>query len=624
MRLSHAVIGCTACVLLAACGTKAIKPSDKHIQQTPEAAKHSSGTIPQTSKNSVVLPPPKPVTKVETYTVVFSSGVPVRDVLFTLARDARINLDLKDSTDPLMGQPITLNAINQTLLQILDRIAKQADIRYEFDGSGNLLVMPDKPFLKTYKIDFINIARTAKSTNSTSSQITGGGTGNAASTLVTSETKNDLMESLIKNVKDIILEEDKLRIRAATDYATSNRVIAAGTGTASTTSSSDFGKPANRNTNINIDGTQQVGGDTSGTRSSASGSGNQAVDAQGAGRAALMDLKEAVNVFANKETGVLLVRATSRQHKKVQEFIDMVMTAAKRQVLIEATIVEVQLSDQYKQGIDWSRALLGAKGFALSQTGTAGIAATTGALAVSYINPTSKFGDINASVQLLEKFGNVKVLSSPKLTVMNNQTASLKVDNSKVYFTITTTPAQFDKGVMTSPATYTTAHNSVSVGLTMSVTPQISDTDTVTINVRPSVSSLIGLGAKDPNPALANPCGSGVTGCTIPSVENRIPEIQTREMESIIKVGNGQTAVMGGLIREEINLNTSEIPLLGRIPILGNAFQNRDDTTTKTELVIFLRPVIIKDASINGDYSEFQNNLPNSEFFNETASGSKQ
>ncbi len=172
MRQNQALLF-LGCVLLAACGTKAIKPSDKHIQQTPDAALHDTSNIPQTSKNSVVLPPPKPVAKVETYTVVFSSGVPVRDVLFTLARDARINIDLKDSADPSMGQPITLNAINQTLPQILERIAKQADIRYEFDGSGNLLVMPDKPFMKTYKIDFINMSRSVKSSVFTSSQIGG-------------------------------------------------------------------------------------------------------------------------------------------------------------------------------------------------------------------------------------------------------------------------------------------------------------------------------------------------------------------------------------------------------------------------------------------------------------------
>jgi general secretion pathway protein D len=92
-------------------------------------------------------------------------------------------------------------------------------------------------------------------------------------------------------------------------------------------------------------------------------------------------------------------------------------------------------------------------------------------------------------------------------------------------------------------------------------------------------------------------------------------------METIIKIESGQTAVMGGLIQESIDKNTSEVPLASRIPLLGNLFQNRNDTTTKTELVIFLRPIVIKDASINGDFKEFANNLPNANFFNEDATG---
>jgi general secretion pathway protein D len=600
MRFTHVLL-CSVCISLVACGTRSLTPSgafdqsDKHIQQSPDAAKHDSSSIPQTSKHAVVLPPPKPATKVDTFSVIFSNDIAVRDVLFTLGREAKINIDIKDGSDPAMGKMITLNAINQTLPQILERLAKQSDIRYEFDASGNLLVMPDRPFLKTYKIDFLNMSREAKSTNSTSSQIKSGSAGgNSASTSVISETKNNLMESLIDNVTKMLIEEDRLRVKSAIQQETLNK--------------------ARAKEDVTTD---------SPSANSASTSSNQSIQNQRSDTLKGMYVEAATSVFANKETGVLLVRATGRQHEKVQEFIDAVMRSAKRQVLIEATIVEVQLSDNYKQGIDWSRALLGAKGFALSQAGTAGIASTTGALAVSYINPTSKFGNIAASVQLLEKFGNVKVLSSPKLSVMNNQTASLKVANSKVYFTMTVTPATFTGGVMSSPPTYTTTNDSVSVGLTMTVTPQISEGDTVTINVRPSISSLIGLGAKDPNPALANPCGTGVTSCTIPGVENRIPEIQTREMESIIKVENGQTAVMGGLIREEINKNTSEVPFLARIPLLGNLFQNRDDTTTKTELVIFLRPVVIKDASVNGDFAEFRNNLPTPEFFNETAQGSK-
>lgn len=617
MRFTHLLL-CSVCISLVACGTKPLKTSDKHIQQSPDAAKHDSSSIPQTSKHTVVLPPPKPATKVDTFSVIFSNDIAVRDVLFTLGREAKINIDIKDGDDPAMSKKITLNAINQTLPQILERLAKQSDIRYEFDASGNLLVMPDRPFLKTYKIDFINMSRTATSDNTTSGRISGGSSGassggNSSSTTVKSKSENNLMESLIDNVKKILNEEETLRVKSAKQLETINQARAQGTGTISTASSSS-------NKATDKDGTT----DSSGPANSASGSGDRSIQSLGSVIVKDMYVDKAVeNVFANKETGVLLVRATSRQHEKVQEFIGMVMRTAKRQVLIEATIVEVQLSDNYKQGIDWSRALLGAKGFALSQAGTAGIAATTGALAISYINPTSKFGNIAASVQLLEQFGNVKVLSSPKLSVMNNQTASLKVANDEVYFSITSTPAQISAtGVTTSPATYTTSPVTVSVGLTMTVTPQISDADSVTINVRPAISSIIDY-VTDPNPALANPCGSGVTGCTIPGIQNVIPRIQTREMESIIKVENGQTAVMGGLIREEMNKNTSEVPFLARIPLLGNLFQNRDDTTTKTELVIFLRPVVLKDASINGDLAEFRNNLPTPEFFNETAYGSK-
>lgn len=607
MKLSHTSLY-FACVVLAACGTAPIEPSDKHIRQPGETSLHGNADIPQPSKRTVPLSPPKPAAKIETYSVVVSN-VPAQEILFALARDAKINLDISSG---IQGN-VSINAINQTLPQILDRIAKQVDMRYELEN-GTLSVMPDKPFLKTYKIDFINISRTSRSTNSTSSQITGAGgvtttsSGNAASTTVTSDTKNDLMESLVKNVTDIILEEDRLKYKSQKETQSSSRVSAQGDGAATVFAGSSAGKG------------KQPGGGESGPSGGASGAGNESVQASGAAKSTTAEFEKSVSVFANRETGVLLARATSRQHEKIQEFIDSVMSTAKRQVLIEATIVEVKLNDQYRQGINWSRALLGAQGFALSQAGTTGIGATAGALTINYFDPTSEFGNILASVQLLEKFGNVKVLSSPKLSVMNNQTASLKVADSKVYFSLQSTYTPPTGTATTGTYLVTSTANSVSVGLTMSVTPQISDTETVTINLRPSISRIISY-AKDPNPNLANPCGTGIATCNIPGIENLIPEIQTREMESIIKVESGQTAVMGGLIQESIDKNTSEVPFLARIPLLGNLFQNRDDTTTKTELVIFLRPIVIRDASINGDFKEFSKNLPNANFFHEDAKG---
>jgi len=597
-------------LLLTACGTNPITPSDKHIAQPADSAMQGNKDIPQANKHTIPLPPPKPTAKIETYSVVVSN-VPAQEILFALARDAKINLDISSG---IQGN-VSINAINQTLPQILDRISKQIDMRYEIEN-GTLLVMPDKPYLKTYKIDFINMSRTAKSTNSTASQISGGagegkssstGGGNAASTIVTSETKNDLMESLIKNVTDIILEEDRLRFKTQKEISSASNIEAQGDGAAS----GFAGSPAVKG--------KKTGGIEAGPAGGASGSGNESVQSTGVAKATTAEFEKSVNVFANKETGVLIVRATGRQHEKVQEFIDKVMTTAKRQVLIEATIIEVKLSDQYKQGIDWTAFGTGSEGVIISQTALSGIKGVSGALTIASLNK------VVGSISLLEKFGNVKVLSSPKLSVMNNQTASLKVADSKVYFTVTSTPAVLSAtGGVVSGATYTTTPNSVSVGLTMSVTPQISDSDTVTINVRPSVSRILSY-AKDPNPNLANPCSSNAIAAANPdsckSIENLIPEIQTREMESIIKVESGQTAVMGGLIQEDIDKKSDEVPFLARIPLLGNLFQNRDDTTTKSELVIFLRPVVIKDASINGDFKEFTNNLPKANFFHEDATG---
>ena len=92
-------------------------------------------------------------------------------------------------------------------------------------------------------------------------------------------------------------------------------------------------------------------------------------------------------------------------------------------------------------------------------------------------------------------------------------------------------------------------------------------------------------------------------------------------MDSVLKIENNQTAVLGGLMEDRIDKLTDEVPLLARIPILGNLFQNRNDTTEKTELVIFLRPVVIKDADLNGDFSAYRDTLPDQDFFKESASG---
>jgi general secretion pathway protein D len=281
------------------------------------------------------------------------------------------------------------------------------------------------------------------------------------------------------------------------------------------------------------------------------------------------------------------------------------MNSAKRQVLIEATIVEVQLSDVYKAGVDWSRlGSLGGTGLIFSQVVgpqiAAGItggritrAANSPGLVAGYVNGK---GGILSSLQLLQQFGDTKVLSSPKLMVLNNQTAVLKVVNNLVYFTVQAQQSQgsVGGGVL---STVTTTPNTVPVGVVMSVTPQINETGSVNINVRPTVSRVVSF-KRDPNPNL--------------TVESLIPEIQVREMESMLQINCGNTAVLGGLMQDDIQSNTDKVPGLGDVPVAGKLFTGKDDKNAKTELVIFLRPTVIPSASLESDeLNSFKQYLPN-------------
>jgi MSHA type pilus biogenesis protein MshL len=292
----------------------------------------------------------------------------------------------------------------------------------------------------------------------------------------------------------------------------------------------------------------------------------------------------------NAESGVFTIRANQKQHDRIQEFIDRVGNSARRQVLIEATIVEVALNDGYQQGINWSKLTSGGK-FLFT-----GDALTKNAVNLSYTG-----GDPTAAITMLNTFGTTKVLSSPRLSVMNNQTALLKVVENYVYFNVkadTTTTANF--GATT---TYTTTPQSVSVGLVVSVTPQISDGDAITLNVRPTITS-VAREVADPNPDLRKN-----------GINNLVPVIRTKEIESIMRVASGNIAVLGGLMEDRVDYQTQRVPLVGQIPILGEVANNRNNAAQKTELVILLRPVVIKDASLDGDYAGLRSYLPGDNFF---------
>jgi general secretion pathway protein D len=594
-----------ASLMLSACGSLPPQvPSTGHIRAEAQVAPNPG--IPQPVAATVSLARPKASAKTESYSVVVRN-IPVQDLLFALARDAKLNIDIH----PGINGIVTINAIDQTLQQILTRVAKQVDMRWELDGP-NLVVMPDSPFLRNYRVDYVNMSRDLTGSVSINTQIaststsaTGGaaaGGGNNSSTTVSSTAKNNFWQSLEKNLKDILRESDKILPEGSSETVIERSDQQATTGTGA-------------------QGGQGTSGRSGGTTSNLAGSPNPAsLQQQGTTVVKRTTFREAASIIVNPEAGVVVVRATSRQHEKVQEYLDMVLSSARRQVIIEATIAEVTLSDAYQQGINWQslRSLRPGNpqaGFSLAQNPTGLVAGAVpdpfATASGSFATPPGAFAfllnfvapglGLSSTLNLLENFGKVRVLSSPKISVLNNQTAMLKVVDNVVYFNIkndTTTTATGTVSIITSTA------QSVSVGLVMSVTPQVSENGTILLNVRPTISSQKGEGKPDPTPGLA--------------FVNRVPEIQTREMESMLRLSDGEVAVMGGLMEDRVSNTTNQVPGLGDLPGIGNFFRNRNDSSTKTELVIFLKPTIIRDPSIDGDYRSFRGQLPTKDFFVDT------
>jgi len=509
----------TLLIFLTACTEiepKPFVPSQGHIKTETQPA----GEIPELVTQVPILPAPAPVAELEKYTVVVNE-VPVKELLFALARDAQVNVDIASGIEGV----VTINAIDQTFPQILDRIARQVDLRYEFNGD-NLFIQPDVPFLRTYTIDYVNISRDTTSTNTVATQIAstsgggdsgGGGGGNNSTTDVVSISYHHFWETLVLNIASIL------------------------------------------------------------------GEGN---DPQ-------------YTVIPNPEAGILAVLATSAQHQLIQEFIDQAQESALRQVLIRVTIAEVQLSEDYQAGIDWSLLQSAMKaGIQIISSTLLGAPVVGGlsAFTLEYQDPNlNRDNKIQATLELLDQFGNVRVMSSPQLMVLNNQTAMLKVVENIVYFEVDSEAVAGVLGAQPVVSVDTTAVT-IPIGIVMAVTPQISSNGVITLNVRPTISRTEE-SVLDPNPAIPA------------AIPNEVPLVLIREMDSMLRLVDGQIGVLGGLM-EDISADAVDgLPGISDVPGAGAAFKTTTKSYEKTELVIFIQPIIVQNPSLDGDLHDYRQYL---------------
>lgn len=319
-------------------------------------------------------------------------------------------------------------------------------------------------------------------------------------------------------------------------------------------------------------------------------------------------------VMMTPQAGMIVVKALPHEISAVREFLERSELSVKRQVILEAKIIEVRLREGFEAGVNWG-ALSGQMGF-VDGSG-AGAKTISDSLSRSYdggMNLTSaerqssesyeipadnlfaaafQVADITKVLSLLETQGSVQVLSSPRVSTVNNQKAVIRVGSDEYFVT----------GIsnnQTSNAATTTQTPSIELspffsGISLDVTPQISENGDVILHIHPVVSEVT-----DQQKVF-----------TVGSEEFALPLALRgiRESDSIVKASNGQVIVLGGLMTESSNNVDGKRPFLGDIPILNSLFKTKNKAKSKTELVILLRPIVVQDKTWEEQLNESQINM---------------
>jgi len=297
----------------------------------------------------------------------------------------------------------------------------------------------------------------------------------------------------------------------------------------------------------------------------------------------------------------ILVTDLPKSLDRIAAYLETVEGSIQRQVLIEARIIEVTLTGDYQFGLDWGAiakagALRGSTTLSPSRILGQGLIQSlpSGASGPSFqIGVTST--DFSALLQLLSTQGEVNVLSSPKLATLNNQTAIIRSATDKVFFEthVVTIPTSTGTLVGTTPLVSTdVTTRTVTIGVVLSVTPQISSDGSVILHIRPTVTD------DSANPAVDVPVPiiSGLTGS---SLSNKVPVVDVREADVIVRAREGQVVVIGGLMQERKTDQERKVPLLGDLPGIGRLFRSTSQERKKTELVVLLSPTVMVGKKVD-------------------------
>lgn len=512
-----------------------------------------------------------------------NQSVPVRDVLFELAQQADYDLEL----DPRITGSIIFTARERPFDQVVERIADIAGLRFKFEND-RLRVELDTPYNKVYKVDYLSYIRTNKGNiRNDVGVVQGEGADTGSSFEASSTSEADFWGELEVNIQQILgsAEGAVLRTRrdpriTATEQNPNVQAVSATDGQ---------GNPVSGSEGVNV----QANAPQAVLNVESLPTEEEEAAANGGTPAPEQD-PMAPTFTLNRQAGLINVYAPQRAQKEVDEYLKLVRRAVTSQVLIEAKILEVSLNDQNSMGIDWRALSFGDLTLNFFGEGTS-IGAQAAGLTVpadGFEAPQGSFilgsagNDFQTLLHALNGFGTVRALASPRLTVLNNQSAVLNVANNRVFFELDV-DVTTDEGV--SQVDIDSEIRNVPEGVLVNVQPSINlDNGTISMAVRPTITRIV---AEKADPAVQFVTASAVP--PIEGVESMIPELNVQEIDSVIRVNSGEPIVMGGLLQDRIEGTQTGVPVLSDAPVVGALFRDHTDQIQKTELVIFLKATIL-------------------------------
>lgn len=514
-----------------------------------------------------------------------NQGIPLKNVLYDLAEQADYDVEL----DPRITGSIIFTARNRPFDMVIDRISEIAGLRYNFEDDI-LRVELDTPYTKTYKIDYLSVIRSTNSSVSNNiSVVTGDGADTGSNFSINSESESDFWGELDTNIKQILASN------AGNGYLTTNTdptisVVSANPQAPVVPVQPVNGSDLGEGSPVPTPGQDQSAPPVVQAPNVTLQVGSLPVSQDGTTQ---NDVDFEPTMSMNQQAGMVSVYANERMHTKVSEYLNDLEKATTSQVLIEAKILEVSLNDEYATGINWDADIFSNNvglGFRDTVSGIVGAAAPglspSAAANGAFVSYAS--GDVSGFVDAISRFGTVKALASPRLTVLNNQPAALNVAQNSVYFEIDIDVTTDDGATQTD---IDSDIRNVPEGILVNVLPTINlDDNSITMQVRPTITRIVNR-VEDPAIQFVT-ASAGITGVT-----SEVPELNVQEIDSVLKMRSGEIAVLGGLLEDRVDSQQESVPVLGEMPVLGGLFRTQGDEVRKTELVIFIKSTILNSAS---------------------------